>query len=109
MGLRPRAVFLFIPPPLVPHLRPSQVMTKVVHCKREEYDIYIGRPSIWGNPFAIGVDGSREDVVDKYEKYILSNEKLLARIGELKGKVLACWCKPQACHGDVLARLAEES
>ncbi len=83
-------------------------MTKVVHCKKESYDIYIGRPSKWGNPYSIGKDGSREDVIKKYKKYILSNKKLLNSLCELQGKVLGCWCKPKECHGDVLVRLINE-
>ena len=69
--------------------------------------VYIGRPSKWGNPFTIGCDGSREDVIAKFERYILSNPKLLAAAKiELRGKSLCCWCAPLACHGDVLLRLA---
>jgi hypothetical protein len=78
----------------------------VVHCKREKYDVYIGRPSKWGNPFEIGKDGNREDVIDKYREWILTQEDLLADLPELKGKVLGCWCSPKACHGDVLTELA---
>jgi len=82
--------------------------TKVVHCKRAPFDIYIGRPSKWGNPFVIGRDGNREQVIEKYREYILGNQALLAAAkSELKGKVLGCWCAPQGCHGDVLAELAE--
>lgn len=44
--------------------------TRVVHCKREPYDVYIGRGSKWGNPFKIGPDGSRADVIAKYCDYI---------------------------------------
>ena len=79
---------------------------KVVHCKKEDYDVYIGRPSKWGNPFSIGKDGTRKEVIKKYEKYILENKELLNDLHELEDKVLACWCKPKACHGDVLVRLA---
>jgi len=82
------------------------VITKVVHC-RKKYDVYIGRPSKWGNPFLIGKDGSRKAVIDKYEKYILSRPDLLADLHELKGKTLGCWCKPKLCHGDVLVKLAD--
>lgn len=82
--------------------------TRVVHCKKEKYDVYIGRPSKWGNPFTIGRDGSREEVVEKYREYILKSEHLMSDIESLKGKILGCWCKPKACHGDVLARLADE-
>lgn len=82
-------------------------MTKVVHCKKTSYDVYIGRGSKWGNPYKIGEDGTREEVIAKYETYIMNKPKLLADIHELKGKVLGCYCKPKACHGDILARLAE--
>lgn len=77
---------------------------KVVHCKKESYDVYIGRPSKWGNPFSIGKDGSREDVIKKYEEYLLGRLDLMKALPELKGKVLGCWCTPQACHGDVLVK-----
>ena len=70
------------------------------------YDVYIGRPSKWGNPFVIGRDGTRADVIRKYEEYILSKPDLLADLHELRGKVLGCYCAPLPCHGDVLLRLA---
>jgi hypothetical protein len=78
---------------------------KVVHCKREAYDVYIGRPSKWGNPFEIGKDGSREEVIAKYKAYIIAHDELLAALPELEGKVLGCWCAPRACHGDILVEL----
>lgn len=83
-------------------------MTKVVHCKKEKYDVYIGRPSKWGNPFEIGKDGTRKEVIEKYRKYVLSNKKLMNSLHELEGKILGCWCKPLACHGDVLLELIEK-
>lgn len=82
-------------------------MIKVVHCKKEPYDIYIGRPSKWGNPFIIGKDGNRLDVVRKYYEWIKQQPELLADLHELKDKTLACWCSPQLCHGDVLKCLVE--
>jgi len=81
--------------------------TRVVHCKREPYDVYIGRPGPWGNPFVIGRDGGRAEVIRKYEAWLLRQPQLLARLGDLRGKVLGCWCAPLPCHGDVLARLAD--
>lgn len=75
---------------------------KVVHCKRDKYDVYIGRPSIWGNPFSIDNENSREKVIQQYKDYLLHNPYLMARLPDLKGKVLGCWCKPEACHGDVI-------
>lgn len=80
-------------------------MTKVVHCKKEMYDVYIGRPSKWGNPYSIGKQGTREEVVTKYEMWIGKNSYLLASLSELKDKILGCWCSPKLCHGDVLAKL----
>lgn len=81
--------------------------TTVVHCKREAYDVYIGRPSKWGNPFAIGRDGTRVEVIEKYRARIMQQPYLLAALHELKDKRLGCWCSPKACHGDVLAELAD--
>ena len=69
--------------------------------------VYIGRPLKWGNPFKIGRDGSRKEVVKKYKKWILEQKDLLASLDELDGKVLACWCSPEPCHGDVLIELLE--
>lgn len=80
----------------------------VVHSKRSPYDVYIGRPGPWGNPYVIGRDGTREEVITQYEAYLRGNQGLRARLPELRGKVLGCWCAPQPCHGDVLARLANE-
>lgn len=81
----------------------------VVHCKRSEYDVYIGRPSKWGNPFEIGRDGTREEVVSKYKEWLLTNQDLLNQISELKGKKLGCWCAPKLCHGEVLAEIANDN
>jgi len=82
---------------------------KIVHCKKEPYDIYIGRGSnsIWGNPFEIGVDGNRKDVIDKFRIYLENMPKLLKRLDELKDKTLGCHCKPKDCHGDVLKELVD--
>ena len=91
-------------------------MTKVVHCKKELYDVYIGRPSKWGNPFshikdgktmAKHIVGSRDEAVKSYEEWITSGDgkHLMNDLHELKDKVLGCWCHPQSCHGDVLVKL----
>ena len=71
--------------------------------------IYIGRGSPWGNPFVIGKDGGRDEVCDKYEAMLATNPDLTASVKkELRGKHLVCFCKPQRCHGDTLARVANE-
>jgi hypothetical protein len=67
---------------------------------------YVGRPSKFGNPFEVGPDGSREEVIEKFTKYIRRNPSLmLDAINELSGKDLVCWCAPLPCHADVLLRL----
>lgn len=78
----------------------------VVHCKRDPYDVYIGRGSKWGNPFVIGRDGDRDEVIAKYEQYLLNNDGLWSSLYELKGKVLGCWCSPAHCHGHLLVQYA---
>jgi len=79
---------------------------KVVHVKNAKFDVYIGRPSKWGNPFKVGKDGTRQQVIKKYQRYLMNNPTLLAALPELKGKRLGCWCAPLLCHGDVLVKLA---
>jgi hypothetical protein len=81
----------------------------VVHCKKTKYDIFVGRPSIWGNPYVIGKDGSREEVIAKYREYLMKDSFLLSRIKELKGKVLGCYCSPLPCHAEILAEIANET
>ena len=85
--------------------------TSVVHNKRSRYDVYIGRGGPWGNPFTIGADGSRAEVIAMYREWITSDDRvavaLRANIHRLRGKVLGCWCAPLPCHGDVLAELAD--
>lgn len=91
-------------------------MTKVVHCKKHDYDVYIGRGqrSKWGNPFshrhgtsAMWVVSSREEAIEQYRKWLLTQTHLMFSLHELKDKTLGCWCKPEACHGDVLSDLCE--
>jgi hypothetical protein len=69
-------------------------------------DVYIGRGSKWGNPFKIGVHGNREEVIAKYEEYLMNSNELLSSLNELKHKNLVCYCNPQSCHGDVLLKFA---
>lgn len=75
--------------------------------------IYIGRPSVWGNPFEIGVDGTRAEVIKRYEMALLDAFRLgkvtTEELAALHGKDLVCFCAPQACHGDILQKYAEEA
>jgi len=82
-------------------------MTVVVH-KKDGCDVYIGRPSKWGNPFVIGRDGTREEVIEQYRTWIQEQPDLIASIPELRGKRLGCFCSPLPCHGDILAKLADK-
>lgn len=83
--------------------------TTVVNIKYKKANVFIGRPSKWGNPFVIGRDGTREEVIEKYKQWI-KNQPDLLRLApiELKGNKLGCFCKPLACHGDILAKIADE-
>lgn len=76
--------------------------SSVVHCKKQPFDVLIDRSTKWGNPFMIGKDGNRAEVISKYRDYLLSRPDLIAQLPELEGKILGCWCRPEACHGDVL-------
>jgi hypothetical protein len=101
--------------------------TRVIHWRdRHQYDpepdelVYIGRAmprlglkaSIWANYYRIGQDGTREEVIAKYRTYLeaelMADGGLADDLAELSGHILACWCKPAACHGDVLAELADQ-
>ena len=69
--------------------------------------VYIGRPSKWGNPFIVGYDGDREEVIQRYYQWIRTQPKLFSDIAyELLGKDLVCFCAPKLCHGNVLLELA---
>tara|TARA_Y100001949_G_C15808556_1_gene252424 strand:+ start:345 stop:602 length:258 start_codon:yes stop_codon:yes gene_type:complete len=83
-------------------------MTQIVNKKHSNYDVDIGRPSIWGNPYIIGRDGDRATVVAKYKEHFLGSFHLKQLATEkLKGKVLGCYCKPEACHGDIIVDFLE--
>jgi hypothetical protein len=61
----------------------------------------------WGNPFVIDDDGNRDEVCDLYEQYYFPHKRRLNEcLSQLAGKALGCWCAPQRCHGDHLAKLA---
>lgn len=93
--------------------------TSIVNLRNgDPYDIYIGRPTRWGNPFRMLSGfingGLREDArtraLRQYKLWMLmpaqADLREIAR-KELRGKVLACHCKPLGCHGDLLAMIAD--
>jgi hypothetical protein len=81
------------------------MVTIVVNRHFDKYDVYIGRGTIWGNPFQIGIDGTREEVIGLYKQYARNNKVIQSRLQELKGQRLGCSCKPAICHGDVLVEM----
>lgn len=90
-------------------------MNKVVHCKKEKFDIYCGRKcqdfeeSKWANPFKMENDSETERwrVIIMYELYLNSRPDLLLQVSELKNKILGCWCSPKKCHCDILLAYSE--
>ena len=92
--------------------------TTVVNIRRQEYDVYIGRAGnghdgYFGNPFSVARDGGRKKVIELYCDYFLNrleiDPEFERRIKELIGKRLGCFCKPEACHGDVIVRHLEKT
>jgi hypothetical protein len=85
---------------------------RVVHYERENFDVYIGRPSKFGNPYRVRGEKNRAAAIKAFEEYarraITRDPKLAEAIRGLYGKTLGCWCAPRACHGDVLLKLAAE-
>lgn len=92
--------------------------SRVVDCRVSVYDIYVGRgpdprtgePGEWGNPFRIGLDGSREEVIEKYRRHLWAEIEAgrvdLGALVALHGRTLGCWCAPRRCHGEVLEAAA---
>lgn len=81
--------------------------------KGDFFDTYIGRGTLWGNPYAIGSDGDREEVIRKFaydfnKGFLRGGEEFNDKLKLLRGHTLGCHCKPFACHGDILARYLNE-
>ena len=93
--------------------RPSRA--KLSHGRRglSDDEVYIGRgsrkfslgPSLWANPFAIGRDGTREEVIQRYAAHLEASPDLIERLPELAGRTLLCHCGlREKCHGDAIIR-----
>ena len=112
---RPRRVVSAMPHPLV------------VHHRKAPYDVFIGRTrrgDRWSNPFTDkSVDtlatvrvASRAEAIQAYRDWLaglrtvpgLTPPTREEIVRELRGRVLGCWCAPRACHGDVLAAIAND-
>jgi len=96
-------------------------MTKIVNTRKEKYDIYIGRGSIFGNPYThIPIKNTkadfqvktREEAMEKYREYfynrIETDTEFLDEVLRLKDKVLGCYCKPLDCHGDIIKEFLDK-
>lgn len=71
--------------------------------------VYIGRPTMWGNPFQMTGPDTRNTVVAEYEGWLMKQPDLVAMVKKrLRGMNLVCFCAPKACHGDVLLKIANE-
>ena len=95
--------------------------TKVVNIRKEKYDVFIGRGSLFGNPYTHLPLGethatfqvkTRDESIEKYKEYFYrlleEDSEFLDAVLLLKDKTLGCWCKPLNCHGDFLALLADQ-
>jgi len=99
-------------------------MTNVVSLRHNiPFDVRIDRNTPWGNPYFMGQDGNREMVIQKHlewlNKWLIDREEIIFCYGtiefsnkwqvehldELVDKTIACWCKPEACHGDNYVKL----
>ncbi len=69
--------------------------------------VYVGRPTKWGNPSRVGIDGTRKECVEDYRSHVASSRQFQADIRrELVGRDLVCWCSPLPCHADILLEIA---
>lgn len=85
--------------------------TEVVNLRTQAYDEKICRGTIFGNPYEIGVDGTREQVIARYFKwfhFMLRDPRFLASVLKLRGKKLGCFCVPMACHGEIIKKFLDE-
>lgn len=85
--------------------------TRVVHVRYEPYDELVARPGPLGNPYVIGIDGDREQVIAKFIDYLPTRPDLMQRACTRTGLRLGCYCKAPGhemeCHGDHIALLSE--
>lgn len=94
---------------------------RVVNKYKEEYDVYIGRGSIWGNPYTHITDkktkaefivADRDEAIAMFREYfynkIESGQITIEQLLSLCSKKLGCTCYPKACHGDVIVEVLKE-
>ena len=92
----------------------QKMVVNVRKVQRQEYDVFVGRhkSSCWGNPYVIGKDGDRAEVIELYRRLIWKRvngkhgQAWIQALADLDGKVLGCYCDPMPCHAEVLVRAA---
>lgn len=105
----PRRTFLLLNMEPIPEGENVMKRPIVVNMRNtQNYDEKIDRTTGFGNPFIIGRDGDREEVIAKYKEYAENDPWIQKNLHKLAGKRIACWCAPDPCHGDVLADMVEE-
>ena len=86
--------------------------TIVVNCKYQPYDILIDRTTFLGNPYIIGKDGDRTEVINKFKTYfynrLCEGTAFRRAVERHRGKRLGCHCKPRPCHGDIIVEYLED-
>lgn len=91
-------------------MRVTPMLDMIVHCKRDQFDVYVGRPSPWGNPFTVAQHG-RGTAIQQFERWVRQPEQKELRNRarrELPGMVLGCWCAPRPCHAATWIQIAAE-
>lgn len=83
---------------------------QIVHFKKHPYDVYIGRPSEWGNPFSSKPSiasfkvATKAEAINRHRNWVLADPEFISKIkAALPGKILGCWCdNPYSCHGYII-------
>ncbi len=92
-------------------------MIRIVNIKsKEKYTLYIGREnkyynlekSIFSNPYVIGKDGNREEVIEKFRIFAENNKEILDNLHLIDNQILGCYCYPEKCHGEILIELRKK-
>jgi Domain of unknown function (DUF4326) len=82
----------------------------VSNVRTDGCDVYVGRPSVWGNRVSeVRREGERDKAIEQYREWLYAPEQAAFREAvqkHLRGQVLGCWCAPKPCHADLLAELA---
>jgi hypothetical protein len=97
---------------LMKTILPSSQKTEVVHVRKQVFDVYIGRGSMFGNPHRMRDESKAERtrVIEAYQEWFkirLQDPKFVSELEKLRGKRLGCFCAPKRCHGDIIVEYLE--